>query len=199
MAFSAVLLAAGRSTRMGRDKALLEFAGTPLWQHQRDTLARAGAAEILLSARPEQAWAQSAAARFAAVLHDAQPDCGPLIGLTAGLERSTHPHLAVLAIDLPRVTAEWFTARRDECTADVGVVGRRGMFFEPLAAIYPRDRRDVRRKVPRGLRDVSPFVRPGPNRAGRRGLPGTLISARMRRSSGGHRRGSCCPRSCSSP
>jgi molybdopterin-guanine dinucleotide biosynthesis protein A len=29
--FSSVLLAAGLSTRMGRDKALLEIEGLPLW------------------------------------------------------------------------------------------------------------------------------------------------------------------------
>ena len=54
--FSAVLLAAGRSTRMGIDKALIEVSGRPLWSRQRDVLADAGAAEIFLSARPEQRW-----------------------------------------------------------------------------------------------------------------------------------------------
>ena len=137
--FSAVLLAAGRSTRMGRDKALLGFAGAPLWQHQLDVLARAGAAEIFLSARPGQAWTRTAPG-FTAVLHDAFPDCGPLGGLTAALERATHPHLAVLAIDLPHMTPEWFASLRAGCAPGVGVVGRHPAeekFFEPLAAVYP--------------------------------------------------------------
>ena len=46
---------------MGRDKALLACDGAPLWRRQRDLLAQAGAAEILLSARPEQTWAAGAA------------------------------------------------------------------------------------------------------------------------------------------
>jgi len=141
--FSAVLLAAGRSTRMGRDKALLDFEGSPLWQHQRDTLARAGAAEIFLSARPDQEWALAAVSRaggrFAELVHDAQTGCGPIIGLTAGLERASHAHLAVLAIDLPRVTPEWFAMLRGETRPGVGAVGRRGGFYEPLAAIYSRE------------------------------------------------------------
>lgn len=135
-ALSAVLLVAGRSTRMGRDKALLEIEGGPLWQRQRAVLAAAGAREILLSARPDQAWAQRAAG-FAAVLHDALPESGPLVGITAALERAAHPHLAVLAIDLPAMTAAWFAALAAECAPGVGVVGRRGECFEPLAAIYP--------------------------------------------------------------
>jgi len=42
---------------MRRDKALLERDGCPMWQRQRDLLRSAGFAEILLSARPDQAWA----------------------------------------------------------------------------------------------------------------------------------------------
>lgn len=135
---SGVVLAAGRSTRMGRDKALLEIDGAPLWQRQRSVLAAGGAAEVFLSARPDQAWAQRAAG-FAAVLHDALPESGPLVGITAGLERTAHPHVAVLAIDLPAMTAAWFAALAEECAPGVGVVGRRGEFFEPLAAIYPAE------------------------------------------------------------
>lgn len=124
---------------MGRDKATLELDGAPLWARQRDVLARAGAAEIFLSARPDQGWVAAAAARFSAVVHDALPDRGPLVGITAGLERATHSWLAVLAIDLPAMTPEWFTEIRRECAPGVGVVPRRGGYFEPLAAIYPRE------------------------------------------------------------
>ncbi len=140
MHLSGVVLAAGRSTRMGRDKALLPApeAGEPMWARQRAVLAVAGAAEIFLSARPEQAWTREARG-FAAVLHDALPECGPIVGITAALERaSTATHVAVLAIDLPRLPAAWFRELRALCAPGRGAVGRRGEFFEPLAAIYPR-------------------------------------------------------------
>ena len=137
-AFSAVLLAAGRSTRMGRDKALLEADGTPLWRHQRETLAQAGADEIFLSVRPEQPWAAKAEG-FSGVVHDAILDGGPVVGVTAALERATNPWVAALAIDLPKMTPAWFRGLFWECASGVGVVGRRGEYFEPLAAIYPRE------------------------------------------------------------
>lgn len=136
--FSGVLLAAGRSRRMGSDKALLDRDGAPLWQRQRAVLAAAGAREIFLSARPEQSWA-AAAPGFAAVLHDAMPDGGPLVGITAAIERQSHPHLAVLAVDLPRLPAAWFAILLAKCGSGVGCVGRRGDRFEPLAAVYPRE------------------------------------------------------------
>ena len=136
--FSAVLVAAGHSTRMGRDKALLEIEGRPMWQRQREVLAATGPAEIFLSVRPEQTWARSAAG-FSAFLHDAFPSAGPLAGVTAALERTTHPHLLVLAIDLPRMTPEWLATLLDARRPGVGVVGRRDGLFEPLAAVYPRE------------------------------------------------------------
>jgi molybdopterin-guanine dinucleotide biosynthesis protein A len=137
ISFSAVLLAAGRSTRMGCDKALLDVDGRPLWERQRDVLLRAGAEEIFLSARPDQAWARTARG-FTAVLHDSSPDCGPISGITAALERSTRTHVAALAIDLPHVPPAWFATLCTECDSGRGAAGRRGDFFEPLAAIYPR-------------------------------------------------------------
>jgi len=136
--YSAIVLAAGRSTRMGRDKALLEIEGVPLWQRQRDVLVAAGFAEVFLSARPEQSWTRRATG-FAGVVHDAMPECGPLVGATAGLERANHPWLAVLAIDLPAMVPGWFRALRADCAPGVGVIGCRDGFFEPLAAIYPRE------------------------------------------------------------
>lgn len=144
--FSAVVLAAGRSTRMGSDKALLGVEGRPLWQRQSDVLREAGATEVFLSARTDQLWAEDPAvrARFDAIVRDAKPDCGPLGGIVAALERASSFHLAVLAIDLPAMDAAWFrhmatVAAEGKGEAGVGVVGRRAGYFEPLAALYPKD------------------------------------------------------------
>ena len=138
LSFDAVLLAAGHSTRMGRDKALLELAGRSLWQRQREVLSRAGAGRIFLSARSDQAWAD-AAEGFTGVVRDASLDSGPLGGIVAALERCGPGHLAVLAVDLPQMTPAWFAALLAECTPGRGAVGRNGQWFEPLAAIYPRE------------------------------------------------------------
>jgi molybdenum cofactor guanylyltransferase len=135
--FSAVLLAAGRSTRMGRDKALLEVGGQPLWQRQRDVLAQSGATEIFLSVRPEQEWAR--AGGFAALLFDDLPNAGPMAGITAALERTTRSHVLALAIDLPQMRPEWLAGLVRDAQPGVGIVGKRADFFEPLAAIYPKE------------------------------------------------------------
>lgn len=138
LAFAGVVLAAGRSTRMGADKALLEAEGMPLWQRQRDVLLGAGAAEVLLSARPDQAWARTAEG-FSGVLHDALPGCGPLVGVTAALERSSCAHVAGLAVDLPAMTSRWFQELAGLTSPGVGAIGKHSDFYEPLAAFYPRE------------------------------------------------------------
>jgi len=143
--FSAVVLAAGRSTRMGSDKALLSVEGRALWQRQCDVLREAGATEVFLSARTDQPWADDpvVVGCFDAIVRDAMPDCGPLAGIVAALEHASCPHLAVLAIDLPKMDAAWFRrlatlAAAGKRDLDVGVVGRRNGYFEPLAALYPK-------------------------------------------------------------
>lgn len=139
--FSAVVLAAGRSTRMGTEKALLRVNDRSLWQRQSELLRQAGASEVFLSARPDQSWANDAAvaSHFDAIVGDVSLDCGPLAGIAAALQRVTGAHLAVLAIDLPAMDAGWFRRLAGVAEPAVGIVGRRDGFFEPLAALYPRE------------------------------------------------------------
>lgn len=104
---------------------------------------------------------------FAEVLYDALPGGGPMVGITAALERAVEAtHVAVLAIDLPRMNAEWFALLREMCAPGVGAVGRgRGGaegegFFEPLAAIYPREAMWLAwEALARGEYALQPFVR----------------------------------------
>ena len=123
---------------MGRDKALLaDGTGRPLWDRQYHVLHESGAQDVFLNVRPAQTWSRDTKG-FAAILHDTMPGCGPIVGITAALERSAKGHVAALAIDLAHIEPRWFAELAAECTTDRGCVGRRAGFFEPLAAIYPR-------------------------------------------------------------
>lgn len=133
--FSAVLLAGGRSTRMGRDKALLPLAdGRSLLAHQLALLRAAGAAEVLVSARTEQ----NLPLDGARLVPDLQPDSGPLAGLAAALAAAAHDRVLVLAIDLPQMPPEFLTRLVGKSTPACGVVPTRDGRPEPLAAVYPR-------------------------------------------------------------
>jgi len=130
MRCSAVLLAGGKSSRMGRDKALLEINGKPLWRHQLATLENLSPRQLMLSGPHCQEGDYE-------ILTDELPDAGPLAGVAAALRRCRTPRLVVLAVDLPEMTADFLRALLDDCGPSFGIVPRSPDGFEPLAAIYP--------------------------------------------------------------
>lgn len=131
------VLAGGASQRMGRDKALLLFRGTPLWRHQVALLRAAGAHPVGVGRRPDQAPLDGS--EGVPLWFDAVADIGPLAGLQAALRACETDHLAVGATDMPYMTADWFTRLYASCRPDVGAIAQHPEGrFEPLAAIYPR-------------------------------------------------------------
>jgi molybdopterin-guanine dinucleotide biosynthesis protein A len=99
---AAFVLAGGKSSRMGRDKALLSFAGQPLAVRALSLLREAGLTASLVGAK-------SSLAPFAPVVEDREPGLGPLGGICAALA-STPARLAVfLPVDLPLLPASLIT------------------------------------------------------------------------------------------
>jgi molybdopterin-guanine dinucleotide biosynthesis protein A len=88
------VLAGGRSSRMGEDKALVRLGGQPLVVHALEILRGAGLTASL-------AGGSSTLAAFASLIQDFQPGQGPLAGICAALA-STSARMAIfLPIDLP--------------------------------------------------------------------------------------------------
>lgn len=129
------VLAGGQSRRMGRDKALLQMGGELLWQRQARVLKEAGASGLLIVRRPDQAVLDPKVGH----LRDSYVDVGPIAGIHATLLATTKPWIAVLAVDMPRIEAEWFERLKGLCRRGRGAVARHEEGFEPLAAIYPRE------------------------------------------------------------
>lgn len=173
---SGVVLAGGRSTRMGRDKARLRVDGVALWQRQARVLAAAGAAQVFFALRARQR-------RFAPandVVRDTRPGIGPIAGLHAALAACETEWLAVLAVDLPCVEARWLRKLARETRAGVGAVGvTREGFFEPFAAIYPRAALPEIARVVRGAGGYSlqPVLRGLVKRGMMRAVPLTAADA----------------------
>jgi len=129
-----VVLAGGEGRRMGRDKALVEVGGEPLWKRQVGVLLGAGASRVVLIRRSGQE-----TIGYPDCLLDKVADSGPLAGIHAALEMGGHPHLAVLAVDMPGIDAAWFVWLRGLSRPGAGaVVGAAGA-LEPLAAVYPAE------------------------------------------------------------
>ena len=132
---AALLLAGGASTRMGQPKALLDYAGQPLWKMQMGKLQALHPDELFLSI-PRELSLPSGPWR---VLHDEKAGLGPLSGLHATLQAMTGEWLVVLAIDLPDMTTTFLQNLYDTALAKhCGLVPKLDGFYQGLAAIYPR-------------------------------------------------------------
>jgi molybdopterin-guanine dinucleotide biosynthesis protein A len=104
---TAVVVAGGRSTRFeAGDKAVADFAGTPMIRRVADRLA-AVVDELVVNCRDDQrATIETALDGFSlpvcyAVDEDA--DRGPMAGITVGLGAATGEYAAVVACDMPFV------------------------------------------------------------------------------------------------
>jgi molybdenum cofactor guanylyltransferase len=134
MKFSAVILAGGKSSRMGRDKAWLEVRGQSLLARQIQLVRDSGAREVFISGRAGMDYSEFGCR----VLQDRLLEAGPLGGVARALEEVTTPLLLVLAVDMPRITAGLLQRLLLSCEECVGVVPRVGGNIEPLAAFYPK-------------------------------------------------------------
>ena len=110
-------LAGGASSRMGRDKALLELGGVPLIvRTARLVEAVVGSATVV---------GDTAAIRALGLrtVADDWPGAGPLGGIATALRVSSAPWSLVVACDLPYLTKPWLEYRGRACAR---VASRRG-------------------------------------------------------------------------
>jgi molybdopterin-guanine dinucleotide biosynthesis protein A len=128
--FGAIILAGGRSSRLGFDKALLKVNGVPLVQWLPGRLAEFFSAVAVVVDRPQRyatPWPQ---------VTDTLPNHGPLAGIAAGLQATTAPASFVCACDMPLLHPALL---RLLCSLLAGhdlVIPQRDGRLEPLCAVY---------------------------------------------------------------
>lgn len=156
---SAFILCGGASSRMGRDKGLLEISGQPL------VVRIAGLVEPLVSSvkivgPPERYCTlglRVIADRNVGTSGETSTPQGPLAGIATALEATDTTWTVILACDLPYLTREWvdwLLARTTNSQQQI-VMPRTSSGPEPLAAVYHRDCADLfAALLARGVRKV---------------------------------------------
>ncbi|MBI3119571.1 MAG: molybdenum cofactor guanylyltransferase [Candidatus Hydrogenedentes bacterium] len=134
MQAAAIILAGGGSTRMGRNKAVLPWHGTPLIQHIADQLHPLFEA-VLVSANDAEVYSFLGLP----IIQDRAPAQGPLMGLYSALAATAHDWNFVIACDIPvlsQALIESMYEQRDDvdCVVPITPDGTR----EPLCAFYHR-------------------------------------------------------------
>lgn len=130
---TAVIQAGGRSSRMGRDKALVQLADKAMVQHVVDAVSQVSSNLLLVTNnRVELAYLDLP------MMSDADPGAGALPGLLTALQAATDELVLLVAVDMPFV-APRLLSHMVEIIGDAdAVVPRWENRFQPTCAVYRR-------------------------------------------------------------
>jgi molybdopterin-guanine dinucleotide biosynthesis protein A len=125
------VLAGGKSSRMGADKALLKLAGRTLLERSLGLAVTIGS-PVKIVGDPQKF------SRFGSIVEDIYRDRGPLGGIHAALASATTDLNLILAVDLPFLTPEFlqYLITRARATAAAVTVPHATGGLEPLCAVY---------------------------------------------------------------
>jgi molybdenum cofactor guanylyltransferase len=139
---SAIILAGGRSARMGQPKATLRFGNTTLIERTASELARVFD-DIVVVAAPESEAIELPALGAATIVHDDDAYQGPVGALARGLRAARHELAFACSCDLPMLrsdVASWMLSLAHGYDAVIPRVDGR---LQPLHAVYRRQCADV--------------------------------------------------------
>jgi len=131
---SGFVLAGGKSTRMGHDKAAINLNGRTLLEHALAAL-RAVCRDVAILGKHELYGALSP------VYEDAFPGCGPLGGIHAALANSQTQFNLVIAVDTPFLAPRFlsYLAERAVTSGAVVTTPEIDNYTQPLCTVYSLD------------------------------------------------------------
>ena len=133
-----IVLAGGQSSRMGRDKALLEIEDKSLLVRSCEVAAHLTSEVYVMTAWPDRY--RSTLTTKCQFLVEYNPGSGPLIALTQGLSQITAEWILLLACDLPLLDAQiihnWASHLTAVPPSTLAVVPYQNSRWEPLCGFY---------------------------------------------------------------
>lgn len=130
---SAVILAGGKSSRMGQDKAFLKIGNRTIVEYQLQRLSPLFE-ELLLSTNLPEKFAHLGLE----TVQDFIPDRGPLVGIYSSLLKARYSHLFAIACDMPFISPGLITYMKESCKDYDVTVPETERGLEPLHAIYSK-------------------------------------------------------------
>lgn len=130
-----ILLSGGKSKRMGRDKALIDFQGVPHRDFLFQEMQESTCDSVMVSCSKKQEKELS----HYPLLTDEYSDIGPMSALLSAFKKEPNHAYLILAIDLPNVrkeTLDFLIKNRDPTKYATSYFNEKTGFLEPLLAIY---------------------------------------------------------------
>jgi molybdopterin-guanine dinucleotide biosynthesis protein A len=148
--FTGVLLAGGKSSRFGSNKALTKLAGRAMIEHPAKILTELFKNRLLITNSPAEytflGWP---------VVGDIYPDSGPLAGIHAALKSVTSPLIFVAGCDMPFLNKTLISYLCSLVEGYDVVIPRTAKSLEPLHAIYRRSIvKVIEKSLARGNRKI---------------------------------------------
>jgi molybdopterin-guanine dinucleotide biosynthesis protein A len=131
---SSIVLAGGQSSRLGRDKALLEVKGQFLIERIIDRL-RQLSEEVIIATNEVDRYEEFEAT----VVRDIYPGKGALGGIYSGVKKASNSHSLVVACDMPFLNLSLLRYMQTLAASYDVVIPRIGHLSEALHAIYAKD------------------------------------------------------------
>lgn len=130
---SAVILSGGGSSRMGTDKAFLNFGGKSIIERMID-LCDSIFFEVIISSNKPELY------QFAKkkVIQDLIPDKGPLSGIHSALHNTNTESIFILSCDMPLVTSELLNYLCDYNTGKQIVLPKAEERIQQLCGVYSK-------------------------------------------------------------
>jgi molybdopterin-guanine dinucleotide biosynthesis protein A len=135
---SCIVLAGGKSTRLGHDKILEQFGDTSLLELVISRIDPLGKEIIIVTAK-ERTFTQLASRPKIKIVSDIFPGQGSLGGIYTGLVNSNSFYNLVVAADMPFLNVNLLRSMIEMADGYDFVLPRVNGLFEPLHAVYSRD------------------------------------------------------------
>lgn len=145
---ASIVLAGGRSTRLGQDKVSLIIGGEGLLQRTINHLRQLNQ-EIILVLAQGQSTPELDSLTDVRITTDVKSGKGPLIGIYSGLKASYDEYNVIVACDMPFLNVELLRYMIGLVPDFDVVIPRIGDKVEPLHAVYSRLCLDVIEKIMR--------------------------------------------------
>jgi molybdenum cofactor guanylyltransferase len=153
MHVTGVILAGGKSRRMGRDKAFLPFGKGLLIERVIEVIQQVTDDIILITNTPEQ-YQRFGLPMFADVIIEA----GSLGGIYTGLMSAKTPYSLCLACDMPFVKPEFLRFLCETAAEADVVIPKNAEDFQPLCAVYAQTCREpIRQRIEAGRLKITGF------------------------------------------
>jgi len=132
-----LVIAGGKSSRMGREKHLLHYHGMPQYQHVYELL-KPYCTQVFLSCNNCEALTTDPPLEVLADL-PVYSDTGPIAGILSAFHRQPDKDWLVIACDYPLITSDEISglvACQNQTNLAAAFYNKTSGFFEPLLAVY---------------------------------------------------------------